>query len=56
MALALRDNLHFGVLTIYFAKKLIQQFSINYMQLNNKNSISTIGCFPLLLLFIFRIK
>lgn len=30
MALTLRENLQFEVLTIYFAKKLIQQFSMNY--------------------------
>lgn len=36
MALTVRENLQFEALMIYFAKKLIQQFSKNYMQLNNK--------------------
>lgn len=36
MALTLRENLQFEALMVDFAKKLIQQFSINYTQLNNK--------------------
>lgn len=56
VAPTLSENLPFEEIIIYFTKKLIQQFSIMHVRLNNKNTASTFGFFPLLQLFIFRVK